>query len=112
MRDYFNENALFGEEDFTERSESYDRQSSYHDSWEYERERERDRREKEHESGKDDDEEQAKEPFEKVRIRVDYPRLTDRESTLTLERWIPWEQVYGGKEGEEPEAPAGEENPE
>jgi prepilin-type N-terminal cleavage/methylation domain-containing protein len=106
----FHYELVFGEEDFSQRSEGPDRNSSYHDSWEYERERERERREREHESSKDEDE-QTKEPFEKVRIRVEYPRITERESTLTLERWIPWEQVYGGEDGEAPAAPA-EEDPE
>jgi prepilin-type N-terminal cleavage/methylation domain-containing protein len=108
----FHYELVFGEDDFTQSSKDFKPEAGYHDSWEYERERERDRREREHESSKDEDEEQTKEPFEKVRIRVEYPRLTERESTLTLERWIPWEQVYGGEDGEEDAPPAGEENPE
>lgn len=103
----FHYELVFGEEDFTQSSEGYDRGSSYHDSWEYERERERERRERE---DKDATEEVVEEPFEKVRIRVGYPRLTERESTLTLERWMPWQQVYGGEDGEAP--PAEEESPE
>ncbi len=105
----FHYELVFGEEDFSQSSASYDRESSYHDNWAYERERERERRDREDDNGSGDDEEQAEEPFEKVRIRVGYPRLTERESTLTLERWMPWEQVYGGEEGE---APPAEESPE
>jgi hypothetical protein len=37
-------------------------------------------------------------PFEKVRIKVVYPRFGERQNTLVLERWIPWEQVYGSPE--------------
>jgi prepilin-type N-terminal cleavage/methylation domain-containing protein len=108
----FHYELVFGEEDFSERSERYDKNSNYHDSWEYAREREREQSERDDKNGgQDDDEEQAEEPFEKVRIRVGYPQLTDRESSLVLERWMPWEQVYGAKEGEAPAAGA-EESPE
>lgn len=98
----FHYELVFGEEDFSQSSERSGRESSYHDSWEYERERERERRERENDNG--DDEDQTEEPFEKVRIRVSYPRLTERESTLTLERWMPWQQVYGGEDGKAPAA--------
>jgi len=93
----FHYELAFGEEDFTS-NEHDERRSGYHDSWRTEREREERARE-------DDDEEQTEEPFEKVRIRVGYPQLTERESALVLERWMPWKQVYGSEEGA---APAGE----
>lgn len=89
----FSYELVLGDEDFTDQSERDPRETGYHDSWRAERERE-DRAKK-----KDEDEEKTKQPFEKVRIRVTYPQLTDRESTLVLERWMPWEQVYGSEEG-------------
>jgi len=98
----FNYELAFGEEDFRSTSERDERDSAYHDSWRYAREREE--RAREH----DKDEEKTKEPFEKVRIRIGYPQLTDRESALVLERWMPWEQVYGSEEG----AAAPKESPE
>jgi len=43
----------------------------------------------------DDDIEGAEEPFERVRIRVTFPKTGDWPSELVIERWIPWDQVYG-----------------
>jgi len=62
-----------------------------HDSWaptEAEEEAER------------DEDEDAEEPFEKVRIRVTAPKIREFSNEVTLERWIPWKQVYGEAEGE------------
>ena len=36
--------------------------------------------------------------YEKVRIRVEFPKLAEYENEIVLERWIPWEQVYGPDE--------------
>ena len=47
------------------------------------------------------DEEDAEEPYEKVRIRVSFPVLSEYSNQLELERWIPWDQVYGEEEDEE-----------
>jgi len=97
---------VLGGDQFTEDQKRYDDENSaYHDSWEYERER------KQRAEDKDkDDEEKVEEPFEKVRIKVTYPRFGERENSFVLERWIPWEQVYGSKEGEtQTQAGAGEE---
>lgn len=50
----------------------------------------------------DEDDEEAEEPFEKVKLRVTYPVLVaDYPNTLVLERWIPWDQVYGPDEDED-----------
>ncbi|MDF1838174.1 MAG: hypothetical protein P1V35_09920 [Planctomycetota bacterium] len=35
------------------------------------------------------------EPFEKVIIRVSFPKHSDLPDFIELESWIPWEQVYG-----------------
>jgi len=34
-------------------------------------------------------------PFEKVKVRVTFPKFGEYSNELILERWIPWEQVYG-----------------
>jgi prepilin-type N-terminal cleavage/methylation domain-containing protein len=86
---------VFGEEEFTDAAGRYDDTgSAYHDTWDYERERE-DRLDDD-----DDEDEEITEPFEKVRIKVTYPKFGERQNTLTLERWIAWEQVYGVEEEE------------
>ena len=46
----------------------------------------------------DEDEEDAEEPFEKVRVRVVFPKVQEVKNELVLERWIPWTQVYGESE--------------
>lgn len=55
----------------------------------------RDRAEREAEADEDDEEIEAEEPFEKVRIRVTFPQFGDFPNQFELERWIPWDQVYG-----------------
>jgi hypothetical protein len=49
----------------------------------------------------DEDEEDIEEVYEKVRIRVVFPQFTELEAQVVLERWIPWEQVYGPSEEDE-----------
>jgi len=88
--DDYSYELAFGEDEFPEDNGRFDRDTGYHDSWEYERERQ--------DRLKDDDEEKVEEPFEKVRIKVFYPQLGERPNSLVLERWIPWEQVYGASE--------------
>jgi prepilin-type N-terminal cleavage/methylation domain-containing protein len=46
----------------------------------------------------EDEEEDAEEPFEKVKVRVTFPRIQELSDELVLERWIPWKQVYGEAE--------------
>jgi prepilin-type N-terminal cleavage/methylation domain-containing protein len=46
----------------------------------------------------EDEDDDAEEPYEKVRIRVTFPRLMDFTNQLELELWIPWDQVYGEDE--------------
>ncbi len=90
--------VVLGEEEFTATEDEYGYdQDGYHDSWLAAQEREDRARE-----DQDQDEEEITEPFEKVRIKVTFPKLGERDNALVLERWIPWDQVYGA-----PETPAG-----
>lgn len=50
------------------------------------------------EDRQDEDDEENTEPFEKVKLRVSYPKFSDYPQELVLERWIRWEQVYGPSE--------------
>ena len=83
-----------GDESFSDAPEQ-DEDAPF-DNWAY-----REERRLEQEDYSDEDEEEATEPFEKVRIRVTFTEFGDLPSELTLERWIPWEQVYGEAEEEE-----------
>ena len=53
------------------------------------------------EEAKRDEDEEAEEPYEKIRIRVMYPKIREFTNELTLERWIPWKQAYGEAEGDD-----------
>lgn len=99
----FHYELVLGEEDFSQSEDRYEDDNTYHDSWEAARERE-DRLDEDD----DDEEDEVAEPFEKVRIRVTYPKFGEKPGELVLERWIAWDQVYGNEEGEE--APPGEES--
>jgi type II secretory pathway pseudopilin PulG len=81
-----------GDESFADDSNNRDPNKPF-DNWAYQREQELDQK-----NASDDEEEEATEPFEKVRIKVSYPQYGEYVSQLTLERWIPWEQVYGEDE--------------
>jgi prepilin-type N-terminal cleavage/methylation domain-containing protein len=88
----FSYELVLGEQQLSEETERYDRDGAYHDTWAYERERESERDD-------DDEEEEVAEPYEKVRIRVTFPKLGEFDNTLVIERWIPWDLVYGSESG-------------
>lgn len=58
------------------------------------------RREWEESQDDDEEDEENTEPFEKVKLRVSYPKFSDFPDELTLELWVPWDQVYGPSEEE------------
>ena len=89
--DFFFE-VLLGDETFTER----DPDDGPFDLWSYQRDQEED----DYDSDLDEDEE-ATEPYETVQIRITYPKVREFTNELILERWVPWEQVYGPSEDEE-----------
>jgi len=85
---------VLGEQQFSEESRPDDERGGYHDTWE-------DARQREEEADADDEnEEEVAEPFEKARIRVTFPKLSESDNFLVIERWIPWELVYGSEDGE------------
>jgi prepilin-type N-terminal cleavage/methylation domain-containing protein len=47
---------------------------------------------------KKDDEADVQQPFEKVKIRITFPKFAEYESEKIFERWIPWAQVYGSED--------------
>jgi len=52
----------------------------------------------------DDNEEDSVEPYEKVKLRIRFPKLRDFSNEFILERWVRWPQIYGEEE-EEGEVP-------
>ena len=63
----------------------------------------------EEDSESDEDEEEVEEPYQRVQVRVSFPRFGDLSAHVTLEALVPWEQVYGPKE-EDGEAAGGEDS--
>jgi prepilin-type N-terminal cleavage/methylation domain-containing protein len=49
----------------------------------------------------EEEEEETSQPYEKVRIRVVFPKVQEYENSLTLEQWFAWDQVYGSAEEQE-----------
>lgn len=89
--------VALGDAEFSESLDSERELDGYHDSWLAEREREERARDRQRQE--EDEEEEVAEPFEKVRIKVTYPKLGEQPSELVFERWIPWDQVYGAPQG-------------
>lgn len=84
--------VIIGDENFPDYEES---ESGYHDSYAYRRYLE-DQEEEDDPTG-----EQTKEPYERVSIRVTFPELGEEPNEIKMERWIPWDQVYGVDEEEQ-----------
>ena len=84
------------------------------DSWSYrdERARENEEADADRDKEKKDPQEETDEPFEKVKIKITFPKIDvakeQLKNELVLEEWIPWKQVYGQKE--DAEAPPGAAN--
>lgn len=41
------------------------------------------------------EDEEVTQPYEKVKIKITFPKYAEYSNELILERWMPWEQVYG-----------------
>lgn len=76
---------LTGEEQFQE--VNIDEEGTFHDAFAA-------RRQRAFEAAEEEDEEIAEE-FEKVRIRITFPKFGQYKNTLDIESWMDWEQVYG-----------------
>lgn len=83
--EYFSFEVAVGEDNFP--SEEYDPDAPFN-MWD-------------REDDDDDEEDEEELPYEKVRVRVEFPQFVDFTNELILERWIPWAQVYGEEEGDE-----------
>lgn len=84
----FNYEVIVGDETFSER-----KADGSFDSWEL-----RGKAKEDAEERKKEGEEAPEEPFEKVKIKITFPKIREFPSELVLERWIPWKQVYGEEE--------------
>jgi prepilin-type N-terminal cleavage/methylation domain-containing protein len=78
----FSYEVAVGDQTFLERDPN-----APHDSWA-----------KTQEELEEEEESDVQEPFEKVKIRITFPKFAEYENEKVFERWIPWEQVYGSEE--------------
>ena len=56
----------------------------------------------------EEEEAEIQQPFEKVKIRITFPKIQEFQNELILEQWFPWTQVYGKTDEE---AAAGTQDP-
>jgi len=91
--DEFQFEILLGDDEFEDEEHGEDR-GDYHDAFE-----DRRRRREEEASANDDDE--IAEPYERVKLRVYFPKVHNYRNYLDLESWMVWEQVYGPDEDDE-----------
>ena len=54
-----------------------------------------------YEEEEDEEDEEETEPYEKVKMRITFPILSEYSNEIEMERWIPWEQVYEEEEGDD-----------
>jgi len=102
--------VVFGDETFSDELE--ENGSIMFDTFRDRERRQEEARDKADRNDKDkEEEEETTEPYEKVRIRVSFPKLGEFPNTLTLERWMPWEDVYGPEAAEDGETPAAPSEP-
>ncbi|MEZ6013624.1 MAG: prepilin-type N-terminal cleavage/methylation domain-containing protein [Planctomycetota bacterium] len=58
----------------------------------------------------DPDEDEEEQPFEKIKLRVRFPKIRQLSDEIVLERWVRWAQIYGKDEEEEAAAGAADPN--
>lgn len=80
--------AVLGEDSFRPEQDT-----DAFDNWEEERLR------KEREAV-DEDESEQDQPYERIQIKVTFPKFEEFKNEFVLERWLPWEQVYPKDEDE------------
>lgn len=83
--------VVLGDETFTDVSEE-EEGTLPHDALVEKRRKEEEAAE---DSEGDEDEEEVEEVYERVKIKVTFPKTTEEKPEVILERWIPWIQVYG-----------------
>src|SRR5262249_52651545 len=57
-----------------------------------------------------DEQDQAEQPYEKVKVRVTFPKLEEFTNQVTLEQWLPWKQVHVDKDAAKSTSSTGSSN--
>lgn len=91
----FSYEVVFGDEMFYD----YEEEDPYNrpfDNWAASQEWRQDQ-----EGYDEDEEDEMVQPYEKVRVKIIFPKLGAWKNEFTLERWMGWERVYGPSEEDE-----------
>lgn len=86
--DFFFE-AVIGDENF--KPDPNDQRAF--DNWQHER----DQKER-NSKGEDEEEEEAEQAYEKIQIKVTFPKIQELKNEYVIERWIPWKQLHPEEE--------------
>lgn len=62
------------------------------DNWRHERDQRE--RQRSSTSAASEDEEEVEEPYERVQVRVTFPKLGELKNEYVIERWLPWRQLH------------------
>ena len=91
--------AVIGDENF--RPDEDDQQAF--DNWRHEQQaKERDSKE---------EDEEAEQPYEKIQIKVTFPKIQELTNEYVLERWVAWKQIHPDEESETDAAGEGSQAP-
>ncbi len=79
------------------------------DNWQYERDRrEREKRAEDSSSASEGEDEEEDKAYEKIQIKVTFPKVQEMRNEYTLERWLPWRQLHPEEAAADEEAAAAE----
>lgn len=84
--------VILGDEAFGEKQEN-----GAFDSWKPRTRAELDQQKDDREKT-DEERQEEKQPFEKLKIKVTFPKIREFANEFVLERWVLWDQVYGVSE--------------
>lgn len=85
--DFFFE-AVIGDENF--RPDPNDQRAF--DNWKHERDQ------KKRSRSSDEESEEAKQAYEKIQLKVTFPKIQELKNEYVIERWIPWKQLHPEEE--------------
>lgn len=97
--DFFYE-AIIGDENF--RPDENDRQAF--DNWRHEQNEKR-----RNSTAEEEEEAESQQPYEKIQVKVTFPKIQELNNEFVLERWVPWKQLHPDEEATEETGTEGDE---
>ena len=81
----FSFEAVIGDENLAPNPED---QNAF-DNWRHDQEQK-----KAKESSKDKDEKEVEQPYEKIQIKVTFPKIQESKNEFVIEKWVAWKQIH------------------